>query len=74
MRTITVVEKSDTYVYETWNDIAAALGVCVRSAQRYVAKRGLGVAKGPASRVWITHGDLKAWARANTVLLGQKAA
>jgi len=71
---MTVYEKPDSYVYETWDDIAAAVGVSVRSAQRYVATRGLEVAKGPAQRVWITHGDLKKWIRANTTLLGRKAA
>ncbi|MEJ7728205.1 MAG: helix-turn-helix domain-containing protein [Polyangiaceae bacterium] len=74
MRTVTEVEKPDSYVYETWHDIAAVLGVSVRSAQRYVDRRGLEVAKGPANRVWIRHGDLKAWIRAHTIILGGKAA
>lgn len=67
---VTKPETPDCFVYETWEQIAAAIGVSVRAAQRYVKLRGLKVAKGPANRVWAEHGWLKAWKAKNTTILG----
>ncbi len=58
---IVEVERPDNYVYETWNQIAKAFGVSVRTAQVWHRRFGLPVLVGPTGRVRAYHGRIKRW-------------
>jgi hypothetical protein len=59
------VERPDSYVYETWNEIAKAIGVSVRTAQSWHRRFGLPVLVGPTGRVRAYHGRIREWLRSH---------